>query len=290
MNPKLSLIIISYNTAALTLQCLKRVLIVFRKIKHEIIVIDNDSPDNSSSLIKKNFPQIKLLVNKKNLGFARAVNQGVKKARGEYILLLNTDALVDKRLLKALGFLDKNPKVALLSPRLIFPCGKLQANFGHYPSLFTEFLQATLLYKILPWGRVIMPNLSTRKRFYQIREVEWLSATCLFIKRKVFKKIGLFDEKFFMYLEDIDFCRRAKFAGFSTIFWGKEKIIHSHHGSSQNSLAPWFYERKSLLYFWKKYYPKKKIGFQIIKILSGMKLWGKILINQGLKIKMPASR
>lgn len=279
MNPKLSLIIISYNTAALTLQCLKRVWTVFREIKHEIIVIDNHSPDNSPWLIKKNFPQIKLLVNKKNLGFARAVNQGVSKAYGEYILLLNTDTLVNKKIIKALDFLDENPAVGLLSPRLIFPRGKLQANFGNYPSLFTEFLQATLLYKILPWGRVIMPNLFTKKRVYQIREVEWLSATCLFIKRKVFKKIGLFDENFFMYLEDVDFCLRARRAGFKIILWGKEKIIHSHHGSSQNSLAPWFYEKESLLYFWKKHYPERKLSYQIIKLLSKIKLWGKILIN-----------
>jgi len=270
---KLSVIIPSYNTAQLTLKCLKRVCSSFSEIKHEIILIDNHSEDESVRLVKKYFSRAKLIVNKKNFGFARAVNQGIRKARGEYVLLLNTDALVNKSLIRALKFLEQTPDVAMLSPRLTYPGGRLQTNFGNYPSLLTEILQTTLLYRILPWGRVIMPNILTRKKFYQSREVKWLSGTCPLIRASIFKRVGLFDEKFFMYLEDIDFCKRVKQAGFKIVFWGQTQIIHKHKASSKNSLLPDHYERKSLLSFWKKHYPRRRLSFQIIRALSGMKLY-----------------
>lgn len=274
---KLSVIIPSYNTCALTLECLSKVFAAFLKVPIEAIVIDNNSEDNSVAEIKKDFPQVRLIINEKNRGFAAAVNQGIKIARGEYLLLLNTDAFVHQNLNKIITFLDRHPDVGVTSPRLTLRNGSINANFGNYPSLVTEFLDLTLLYKILPWGRVVMPNLWTRKKFYQTRRVKWLSGTCLFIRRSVLEKIGLFDENYFMYLEDIDFCKRAREAGFQIIFWGKDEIIHHHHGSSRGSLAPWLYLRNSLLYFWKKHYPHRIFSFYIISFLNWLKLRGKLL-------------
>jgi len=274
---KLSIIIPSYNTASLTLKCLKRVFSVFAKISMETIVVDNDSRDNSVLAIKKYFPKVKIIANKKNHGFARAVNQGIKIARGEYVLLLNTDAFINKTLLSALKFLDAHNKAATLAPRLVFPDGRLHANFGRYPSFFTEFLEFTFAYKILPWGRVTMPNIWTRKKFYRTQKVKWLSGTCLFIRKSIFEKIGFFDEKFFMYLEDIDFCKRVREAGFENIFFKQSQIIHYHHGSSKGSLAPWIHSRNSLLYFWQKHYPKRIISFYIINLMNWIKLRAKII-------------
>ena len=276
---KLSIIIPSYNTCDLTLKCLSKVFAAFSKIPIEVIVIDNYSQDNSVIEITKKFPTVILITNQDNLGFARAVNQGIKAARGKYILLLNTDAFVHKNLNKAIAFLDCHPKVGILSPRLVLPNGKINANFGNYPSLITEFLDLTLLYKILPWGRVMMDNIFTRKQFYQIQKVKWLSGTCLFIRHSVLEKIGLFDENYFMYLEDIDFCKRAREANFSVIFWGKDEVLHYHHGSSKGSLKPWEYLHNSLLYFWKKHYSRRLVSYQIIKIISGFKLWIKTAIQ-----------
>ncbi|MDP2918334.1 MAG: glycosyltransferase family 2 protein [bacterium] len=269
---KISIIIPSYNTSGLTLKCLKRVFSVFAKISMEVIVIDNASSDNSVWAIKKHFPQVKIIANPENRGFARAVNQGIRIARGEYVLLLNTDAFVNQSLLPALNFLDSHKKAATLTPRLVFSNGRLHANFGRYPSLFTEFLELTFAYKILPWGRVIMPNLWTRKKFYRTQKVKWLSGACLFIRHSALKKIGLFDEKYFMYLEDIDFGKRVCKAGLENIFFAQSEIIHYHHGSSRGSIKPWIYSRNSLLYFWQKYYPKRVFSFYIIKLLSWIKL------------------
>ena len=276
---KLSIIIPSYNTACLTLKCLKRVFSVFDKILMEVIVIDNASSDNSISAIGKHFPKIKIIANPENRGFAFAVNQGIKIARGEYVLLLNTDAFINKSLLPALNFLDNRKKAATLAPRLVFPGGRLHANFGRYPSLLNEFLELTFLYKILPWGRVTMPNLWTRKKFYRTKGVKWLSGTCLFIRHSTFKKIGFFDEKYFMYLEDIDFGKRVCKAGLENIFFAQSQIIHYHHGSSAGSIKPWVYSRNSLLYFWKKHYPKQMIRFYIINLMSWIKLRIKIICN-----------
>ncbi len=276
MDYKLSVIIPSYNTSKLTQKCIARVRSVFRSLRYEMIVVDNASQDDTRAVLKNKFPQVRLIANRQNRGFARAVNQGIRYAKGEYILLLNTDAFVNQNTLKAITYLDAHPQVGILSPRLVYPGGRLQANFGNALSLFTELLQTTQIYKLLPWGRVIMPNFLTRSRFYQIREVKWLGGTCLFIRKAVFTQIGLFDEHFFMYLEDLDFCKRARIAGFPVVFWGKGRIVHQHHASAASTLAPWLYERASLKHYWRKHYPQRKISFHLLMGLNALKLQAKI--------------
>lgn len=275
MSCKLSIIIPSFNTSKLTQKCIARARSVFRGLPYEIIVVDNASQDDTRAVLKNKFPQVCLLANRQNRGFAKAVNQGVRRAKGDYILLLNTDAFVNQKILATLNYLDARPRVGILSPRLVYPGGRLQANFGNTLSLFTELLQTTQVYKLLPWGRVIMPNALTRSRFYQIREVKWLGGTCLFIRKEVFARIGLFDERFFMYLEDLDFCQRARKAGFQVIFWGKGQIVHQHHASARNTLQPWLYERASLKHFWRKHYPKRKMSLQLLMGLNALKLQAK---------------
>jgi GT2 family glycosyltransferase len=268
---KLSIIIITYNSEHLIGPCLDSIYETIKDIDYEIIVIDNASSDNTVAFLQKKYPKINLVVNSENVGFARGVNQGIKKARGEFILLLNPDMRVLQGTInKSLAYLEKNSEIGILGCQFLYPNMRLQASFGNFPSLFTEFLQTTYLYKFLPWGRFIPESTISKKRFKKIHKVDWLSGGFMILRRDVFKKIGLFDENFFMYLEDIDLCFRARKAGFKIIYFPKAQVIHHHMASTKKDPSRAIInELKSLIYYFKKY--KKNIF--ILKILIYSKLY-----------------
>lgn len=268
---KLSIIIITYNSEKLIGPCLDSIYKTTKDLNYEVIIIDNASQDNTVSFLQKNYPKINLTLNRQNVGFARAVNQGIKKAGGEFILLLNPDMRVlDKTINKSLAYLEKNSDVGILGCQFLYPNMKIQASFGNFPSLFTEFLQATYLYKFLPWGRFIPESVLSKKRFKKIQEVDWLSGSYMLMRQKVFEKIGLFDENFFMYLEDVDFCFRAKEAGFKVVYFPKVQVIHYHMASTKKDPSKAIInELKGLIYYFQKY--KKNIRF--LKFLICLKLY-----------------
>lgn len=252
---KLSIIIVTYNSEKLIKPCLDSIFKTITGLDFEIIIIDNNSQDQTVSLIEKKFPQVHLIQNKENVGFAQAVNQGIRKAQGNFILLLNPDMRVlDRAVNKSLEFLIKNSQVGILGCQLLYPDGKIQTSFGRFPSLLTEFLQATFLYKVLPFGRFIPYNFLTRRRFKKTHQVDWLGGGFMMIKKEVIEKIGFLDENYFLYLEDIDFCFRAKKAGFKIYYFPEAKVIHYHMVSTQKDPSQAIInEAKSLLYYFKKY-------------------------------------
>lgn len=268
---KLSIIIITYNSENLIGPCLDSIYKTTKDLDYEIIIIDNVSQDDTVSFLRKNYPKINLTVNSENVGFARGVNQGIKKAKGEFILLLNPDMRVlDGAINKSLAYLEKNSDTGILGCQLLYPNLKLQASFGNFPSLFTEFLQATYLYKFLPWGRFIPESATSKKRFKKIHEVDWLGGGFMMVRRKTFDQIGLFDENFFMYLEDVDLCFRAKKSGFKVIYFPEAQVIHHHMASTKKDPSSAIInELRSLVYFFKKY--KKNI--LILKILVYKRLY-----------------
>jgi GT2 family glycosyltransferase len=274
---KLSIIIVTYNSEKLIGPCLDSILKTTANLDSEIIIIDNNSQDGTVNLVKTQFPQVRLTENKENVGFARAVNQGVKLAQGKFILLLNPDMRVlDKAILDSLEFLENDKKIGIVGGQLLYhETLKIQASFGKFPSLFTEFLYAFGLHKIFPWGRFIPKNIFSKGRFEKTHQVDWLGGGYMMINREVFDKVGLFDKNFFMYLEDIDFCYRAKNAGWRVYYFPKAKIVHHHMASSKKDISkPIIYEAKSLIYYFKKY----KKSFGVLKFLIRPRLNLRILI------------
>jgi len=231
----LSIIILSYNTKDLTIQCAESVAKQYKKELEEknleIIVVDNNSKDDSVSQIlnlKSEISNLKVVLNKKNVGFARGCNIGAKAAEGKYILFLNSDTQVeDNGFLSMVEFLEKNPNVAILGGKLHSADGSAQPSCGKFYDLFN------LVIMLLGLERLGFLRSSPNK----IQKVDWVSGACMMVKGDVFKKLAGFDEKLFMYMEDMEICYRAKKLGFSTYFYPNLKLGHQSLGSSNRTFA-----------------------------------------------------
>lgn len=253
---KISIVIVTYNSEKLIGQCLKSVYKNTIGLDLEVIVIDNISQDKTVEVVRKGFSRVRFIENHENVGFARAVNQGIKMAQGEYILLMNPDMqILDGAIVKALEFSEKKDNIGIVGGQLLYPdTKKPQASFGNFPSMGTELLYALGWHKILPFGRFFMENIFSRLKFKRTRRPDWVSGGFMMIKKRVIEKIGYLDEKFFMYLEDIDFCHRAKKAGFLAYYFPEAKVIHNHMASSRKDMSrPLIYEARSLIYYFEKY-------------------------------------
>jgi len=264
---KLSIIIVSYNTKKLLQDCLGS----FYKdlpTDYEVIVVDNASEDGSVSAVKKKFPQVKIIENKKNTGYATANNQGIKKAKGEYYLLLNSDTLSSiKSFKKLVEFLDQNPKIGIVSPKLLNADKSIQQNGGALPNLFNVFAWQFFLDEIPLLTHFFNPYQLEDPEFYlKTRKTGWVSGASIMIRQSVVKKIGLLDEKIFMYAEDIDWCLRARTAGYEVWTLAESQIIHIGQGSGKK-ISAIVGEYKGIKYLFSKHHPNYNLLVKII--LSG---------------------
>lgn len=252
---KLSVIILNYNTKELTAKCIRSLISLYRKQieskEFELILVDNNSSDGSTPLFEK-IKFVKLVKNKENYGFSKGNNIGAKKAQGEYILFLNSDARIeDQGLTKMVDFLQRNSKVGVLGGKLINIDGSQQASCGNFYSL----INLPLIFS--EW-------IGFRKKPAKIQNVDWVSGGSMMIRRELFEKLKGFDEKLFMYMEDMEFCFRVKRRGFQTLFFPDIKIVHRELGSSNRSFAVnQIY--KGILYFFRKHKPYWQ--YLIIKFL-----------------------
>lgn len=227
----------------------------------EIILIDNNSTDQTTKIVKSTKGVSKIIKNKTNLGFARAVNIGIRKSKNQYIVLLNPDSeIIDKTIKKLVGLLQKNRHIGVIGGKLIPTKKEKMLTANTKPSLGTAIFEFTSLKKIFP-------NNYFHKKFWLInslnkkkpQEVDSLCGALMAFKKQNAKKINFFDEKFFLYLEDLDFCLRMKQRGLKTIYNPRSQIKHIGGGSSPNkykiNLKTWY---KSREYFFKKHLSKKQ--------------------------------
>jgi len=282
----LSIVILSYNTKALTLACIKSVASQYKqeldRKTFEMIVVDNASTDDSASAISnfqflppKRDPasggtilNLKLIQNKENVGFGKGCNLGAKAAKGKYLLFLNSDTQVlDKGFLSMINFLDKNTNVAILGGKLENSDGSIQRSCGKFYNLFN------LLIMLLGFERFGFLRSSPDK----IQKVDWVSGACMMIKSDTFKRLSGFDEKIFMYVEDMEICYRAKKVGFLTYFYPNLLLRHKSLGSSNRTFAI-INIYKGVLHFYARHkaYPEYLIAKALLIIKA------KILILAGL--------
>ncbi len=244
--PDLSIVIISYNVMDCIEACLSSIEENLPSSSVETIVIDNSSTDGSPDLIKENFPWVKLTRNRRNLGYSRANNQGIKETRGEFILFLNPDTIVLPQALNILrNEMKTDPSVGAVGPLLFSSENHFQVSFGREISFFHELLQKSLL------------NHYFRRKLKKIqkkREVGWLSGACLLTRKSILEKTGLFDEDFFLYFEDIDLCRRIRKNGWKLILLPEAKVYHTGGGSAAKlKKSSLYHYRKSQLLYYKKH-------------------------------------
>ena len=252
----LSVIVVNWNTKKLLENCLASIFKFTKGISFEMIIVDNGSTDGSQALVKEKFPQVKLILNKSNLGFTKANNQGMKVAKGQYILLLNSDTYLIENSFKKL--LDKTQSIegnlGALGPLLLNEDKSVQQSVGFFPNLPQVFWWMTFI-DDLPGGQLLSPYHVDHDSFYRKdQKVDWVTAAAILVPAKVIKRVGPFDEKIFMYGEEIEWCWRIKKAGFKVNFTPSTKIVHIGRGSSQKIPTRAFIgEYKSIIYFYRKY-------------------------------------
>jgi len=228
-----SIIIVNWNTRQITCDCLTSIFSQPSTRQFEVIVVDNASSDNFVAAIKKCFPQVTLVENDQNRGFAAANNQAIGLARGRYVLLLNSDTVVlDRAIDKAVAFANEHPDVGVLGCRVLNPDGSVQPTCFMYPSVLNMFLFATYLNKLFPKSRFFGRERMTWWKRDDGREVEVVTGCFMLVRREAINHVGLMDEGFFMYGEETDWCFRFRKAGWKIVFTPCAEIIHLGGASS----------------------------------------------------------
>jgi hypothetical protein len=271
---KLSVIIINFNTAEMTEKAIKAFQNSEAHFDYEIILIDNASTKKLTPEKINEFGLV-YLENEKNIGFAPAVNRGLKIAKGEYVLLLNSDVLVGRDSAeKMLEYMDQNANIAVLGPKLVYPSGQTQASAGYFPNLWREILRFSMLNKIFPAGTLIYKNIFNKKFFSRPQIVDWVSGGCMMLRQHAIFELGIFDNNYFFGIEDWDFCHRAKKSGWQVVYYPFARVVHYHGFSSggRRSTASLRMEKEGVKYFLKKFYPKKKISNNIIELMYNCKI------------------
>ncbi|NBZ89183.1 glycosyltransferase family 2 protein [Stagnihabitans tardus] len=218
----LSIVIVNWNTHQMLRDCLLSVEAGLGALRAEVFVVDNASSDGSQAMVTRDFPQVRLICNAANLGFAAANNQALRLARGRHVLLLNTDTLVHGRVLpEAVAFLDAHPKAGILGPRILNRDGSLQGSASAFPSLYRLARQTLGLHK------AEAPNMGRQGA----HEAEVISGCAMFVRAEAMAEVGLLDEAFFFYGEETDWCRRFSRAGWAVVFAPVGEVTHFGGGS-----------------------------------------------------------
>lgn len=229
----LSIIIVSYNTQELIAKCLKSAKSAIGNLNVEIFVVDNHSSDKTVSEIKKNFPWVNLIANKDNLGFSKANNIALKKAKGKYFLILNPDTEVRKDTFSNMfKYMEENPDVGISTCRVELSSGALDSDCRrHFPSPWRAFTHFSGLSKIFQGSKIFDQYYYGYLKDDHDQEVDACVGAFMFARADAVKKVGLFDEDFFFYGEDLDWCWRFNEAGYKIIFTPIAKILH-HKGAA----------------------------------------------------------
>lgn len=231
LKKKITVIIITYNSEKSIKKVFEGIANEVKKHGWEILVIDNNSYDDTLRKVLVNkFVQVKLIKNKKNIGFAAAANQGVRIVRGEYLLFLNPDTIVRKGCIEEMvSFLKEKKDAAVVGCRVLNTDGTLQPSCGSFPTISNIILD-----RIPILNTLIKTELLRQKDFYNKEQApDWISGVFFLTRRDVFLKLGGFDKQYFMYVEDVDFCYRARKAGFKIYYNPKAEIIHYDMGKSK---------------------------------------------------------
>ena len=266
---KISVVIVNYNVRYFLEQCLKSLQAALQGIEAEVFVVDNHSKDQSLKMLKEKFPSVHLIANQENVGFSKANNQAIKKASGEYILLLNPDTVVgEDSITSVLEFMDQTADCGALGVKMIDGSGKfLPESKRGLPRPMTAFYKMTGLSSLFPKSKVFNQYHLGFLDKDEIHSVEVLSGACMFFKKAVLDKIGLLDEDFFMYGEDIDISYRVNLAGFKNYYYPKTQIIHYKGESTKKGSMNYvriFY--KAMIIFAKKHFSKGKASLYVMAI------------------------
>ena len=251
----LAIVIVSYNARAELEACLTQLHKAPPDVSHAIVVVDNDSSDRSADVVRTRWPKVTLITTGDNLGYARANNIGIRATESTLVLLLNSDTIPRAGAIDQLvNALRARPDVAIAGPRLVDAAGRLEVSFGPMLSPFQELRQKCLVLghrRALPVIAAFVERRARTERF-----VDWVSGACLLVRRADADAVGLLDERFFLYTEDVDFCAATRALGRRVLFTPTAEIVH-HRGRSgrSNPVAVTAAYRQSHSAFYLKHHP-----------------------------------
>ena len=253
----LSIVIVSWNVKDLLGECLKSIYENKGDLKIEIIVVDNASSDQTVEMVKEKFKNVKLIANANNLGFSRANNQGIEISTGEYILALNPDTKVlPDTLKKMVDFMDKNYKIGISGCKHLNPNLTLQPSVRRFPTVLPILLILTKIAKIIPGIRILRDYFAKDFDYKITQPAQQVAGSFFMIRAQTIEEIGVFDESFFIWFEEVDYCKRAKEAGWQIWFNSDAEIIHYGGQSFEQKITL----EKQLLFFKSAMYYFKKHG------------------------------
>jgi GT2 family glycosyltransferase len=222
-----SIVIVNWNTEKILHDCLKSVYANTGNLKCEVIVVDNASSDGSVEMVKNDFPDVILIENESNRGFAAANNQGMSIAVGEYVLLLNSDTVIlDNAIVKTISFADANPKAAVMACKVLNRDRTLQSTCFLFPSILNLILSMTCLDRLFPNNRIFGRERLTWCAWEDVLEVDVVAGCFMLVRRKAIEEVGVMDEEYFMYAEETDWCYRFKQRRWRVVFTPVGEIIH----------------------------------------------------------------
>lgn len=224
---KLSIVIVNWNTRDLLKQCLGSFLIEDFKVCFEVIVVDNCSTDGSVEMVKRDFPSATTIENRENVGFSKANNQAIKAAKGEYILLLNSDTIIRRPQVfgEWVKFMDSHPEAAASGCRLVFPDGSHQVgDAGFKPSIDAAINHSFFLSRLFP--HILKGLFLSYGSIKNVVEVDWVSGAALLIRASVLPKVGLLNEEVFMFAEDVEWGCRTRSFGYKIFYLPYLEIVH----------------------------------------------------------------
>jgi len=261
MNKELSIIVTSYKNPSVLRLCLESLQKNVLCENYEILVLDSSTEENTEMMMREEFPDVKFFPHRENLGFLRLVNKGIRKAEGNYYLVLNADIIIERKSVDILlEYLKKNPQVGIAGPKLLNFDGLLQY------SCFRFYTPAIILYRRTFLGRFGFAKRKIEKFLLKDKDhnkpikTDWIMGSALLASRSAVKKVGLMDENFYMYFEDVDWCRRFWENGYEVVYYPHAKMFHYHGkgSASQSALKAMLFNKltrehikSALKYFWK---------------------------------------
>jgi len=252
----LSIIIVNWNAQEFLRQCLQSIYETVNNFNYEILVIDNHSSDGSPDMVKNEFPQVNLICNCENLGFAKANNIGIKQSTGRFLCLVNSDITFQKYCFyRMMVYMDENPEIGILGPKVLNPDQTLQHNYRKFPTHWNTLCRALALDTLSPKSRWFGSHLYSLHAIDSPCRVEVLTGCFWMVRRSALNDVGLLDESFFLYGEDVDWCKRYAKAGWGVVYFPDAVAIHFAGASSSSApLKNYIEGKRSSFLYWKKYH------------------------------------
>lgn len=253
--PDISVIIVNWRVRDLLEKCLFSIEKYGRNANIEVLVVDNDSRDGTSEMIMVEHSYVRMIALPKNLGFATANNMAFEIAKGRYMLLLNPDTEITENFFEEiLAYMEEHPAVGIVGPKIFNTDGSTQMSVRKFPDLWSQILIMLKLKNILIDNKPLNNYLEADFDYTKEQSVQQVMGAAMMIREEVLEEVGYLDEGFFIWFEEVDFCKRAREAGFEVKYYPKAKIIHTGGASFDQALAlrkQIIFDKSLLYYFWK---------------------------------------